>query len=106
MAELEFLKEQIWKYKEERAFWQKEKTYILSDTEHLICLEYSTEDETKLSLFVKREIQNSYTSYPHCDGKYKSEDTVYENLNENGIDINLIFGDYTGQSIELKKIKE
>lgn len=103
---LELLKEQILKHKEERDFWQKEKTYILSDTEHLICLEYSTEDETKLSLFVKREIQNCYTAYPHCEGKYKLEDNVYTNLNESGIDINLIFGDYVGQSIELNKIKE
>ena len=67
---LEILKEQISIHKEERDFWKKANSYVLCNTKHLVCLEYSTEDETKLSIFAKREIQNRYTAYPHCKGKY------------------------------------
>ena len=102
---LEFLKEQISKHKEERSFWQKAKGYLLCDTSHLDCFEYSTNEETKIITFTKRAIQTYYTAYPHCEGKYKAEDTVYEYLNETGIDI-MVFGDSTGNSVDLKKIKE
>ena len=102
---LELLKEQIKRHKAERSFWANANAYVLCDTEHLDCFEYSNNDETKLVTFSKRAIQSSYTAYPHCEGKYDVDGTVYDDIAESGVEIE-VQGDFTGNSINLKKIKD
>ena len=92
---LSFIRDEISAYKRERNFWENSECHILTDTESILVLQFTTESlsKIKLAVYTKTANQNSVTVYPVCSPSkiYEINGTQIsgEELSENGYEIPL-----------------
>ena len=101
------LREFILEFKNERDFWISANCRILTDTETMLVLQYSTPDLSKIKIVVvsQKSIQNNIKVYPivKCDWIYSVNNTTISGnaLEEYGIDVP-VKGRYTATFINME----
>ena len=90
---LDFLSDEISKFKQERDFWSNSECHILADNDFLTVLQYNDPEfkKIKIQIFTREFRQNAVTVYPVCDmgAEYVCDDgTVFTaaQLDETGVE--------------------
>ena len=66
---LDFLSDEISKFKQEREFWSNSECHILADNDFITVLQYNDPEfkKIKIQIFTREFRQNAVTVYPVCD---------------------------------------